>query len=201
MTVDNGWLDTYYGEVGREIGLASSQLHDTTNWSVGITVGALTGIALSGAPYPTRMTLAVAVVALVLVTRFFVRSCLAYANLSKWSKIHRAITAYRFDGAEDKARMEDVIRNAVREYHVKWGSPLPLRRIICANLKLAYLYLFVILGAISAVGFARAQWHDPWTWAVAVGLAASIIYECAIFPFRTYLKHSKVAVRDSSTEE
>jgi len=194
MTIDNDWLDKYYAEVGREIGLASNMLHNTTNWSIGVTMGAVSAIALSGRPYPQTWTLGVVVVGFILVFRFFIRSCLAYANMDKWNHIHRMITKFRFglDG-KSKEKMEQEILDCVMRYHIKWESSRKPSKIVRSNLKLGYIYLFAILGYLVIHGIAQSTWRqDQWpTWFLASALIASLIYEFVIFPSRTYLKYTE----------
>lgn len=187
------WLDIYYTEVGREIGVASSQFHDTTNWSIGITTAAVSAIVLSSQPYPQVWNLGLAVVAFVLLIRFFLRTCLAYAYLTKWSDLHTLITEYRLsDNTEEKQRLKDKIIRSIELYHLKWQSPRPIRSILWSNLKLGYLYMFLILGFLCIWGFIQAKWDHETTWMLFIFWIASIINELVIFPRKTYLYYTPI---------
>jgi len=201
MMINEEWLDKYYAEVGREIGVASSQLHDTTNWSIGITMAAVTAVGLSAKTYPQTATLAVAVVGFTLVVRFFVRSCLAYANLDKWNNIHRQITKYRLADEGKMDQLRKTILWQIEHYHVRWESPRRIRKVIWSNLKLGYLYLFLILGLLCGIGFARSDWSSPATKMLALACLAVIAYEAIIFPRRTYLRHTKSGLGSEHEEK
>lgn len=200
---DDKWLDIYYTEVGREIGVASSQFHDTTNWSIGITTAAVSAIVLSDQPYPQVWTLGLAVVAFVLLIRFFLRTCLAYANLTKWSKLHRLITEYRLsDNTSKKQHLKDKILRSIEFYHIKWQSSEPIHSILWSNLKLGYLYMFLILSFLCVWGFGQAQWDQWTTWMLFIFWSASIIYEVVIFPRKTYLCYTPIeATSDDKSKE
>jgi uncharacterized membrane protein len=191
--IDDKWLDIYYTEVGREIGVASSQLHDTTNWSIGITTAAVSAIALSGQPYPQVWTLGLAVVAFILLIRIFLRTCLAYANLTKWNEIHTLITRYKLaDNSSERQHLKNKILRSIELYHLGWQSPKPIHSILWSNLKLGYLYMFLILGFLCVWGFIQAQWNHWPTWMLLIFWGASIIYEVMIFPRKTYLYYTPI---------
>jgi len=188
MSINNEWLDTYYAEVGREIDVASSQLHDTTNWSIGIAMAAVSTLAISERPYPDVWTFGVVVVGFVLVMRFFIRSCLAYANLDKWSKIHRLITKYRLQtGSADTDSLGRDIEEAIQQYHIEWRSPKPPWALLWSNLKLGYLYLFLVLSCLLVAGVIVGC-CEPVVWVMTAAWIACVIYEVVIFPRRTYFK-------------
>lgn len=131
------WLQAYLAETGREIDNASSQLHETTNWSIGVVVAAVTAVAVSETPFPTRWTLVAVAVAWILTVRFFVRSCIAYSYLSRRNKIHRMIVALRLGDDESKhGALETELRQAIDLYDVQWKSATPLGRLLLSNLKL-----------------------------------------------------------------
>jgi len=192
MSIEDKWLDTYYAEVGREIGVASSQLHQTTNWSIGITMAAVSAIALSKGPYPQPWTMAAVVVAFILVLRFFVRSCLAYVNLDKWNKVHRAITEYRLGLSSDQREAcLSRIEQAISAYHIQWHSPRPIGKLLWSNLKLGYLHLFLILLALLGVGIITAP-CDAVNWILLAAWAVCVVYEVILFPRKTYFKYVKI---------
>lgn len=82
MLDDAEFRKDYTNTINQEISNASSQLHETTNWAVAVTIGAMGGLAIADS-FPSRWTLALLVASLILVIRFFVRSCIAYSYLAR----------------------------------------------------------------------------------------------------------------------
>jgi len=182
------WLEPYLAEVGRELDLGSTQLHETTNWALGVAIAAVTGLAVAGHRFPMPGTLMVVVVADVLLVRFFVRSCLAYANLHKWNRINRLAVRHMTEDNEASTTLQ-VLREAVDRYHLKWESPEPWWKIVKSNLKLAYGQLFAVMGGLTVYGFCLVDW-DARVVGLLVLLVADLVWEALVFPRKTYLKYA-----------
>lgn len=199
MIQDDEWLRAYFAETGREIDNASAQLHETTNWSIGVVIAAVTAIAVSDDPYPTRWTLAAVVVAWVLTLRFFVRSCIAYSYLARRNKIHRKIVEIqRCEDDAKKSVLQEQLKQAIDLYDVQWKSATPLGRLLWSNLKLGYIQLFLFTLALMAFGFINSDWND---WVTRVLLAVPILdtfFEVLIFPGCSYLEFKPI--RSNSSE-
>jgi len=190
MNFSDEWLTNYSAQVGNEIGIASSQLHEITNWSIGIVMAVVTAVALSDKSYPQPWTLGVAVVGFMLVMRFFIRSCLSYVNLDKWNNIQRAIIQYQLsENGPGKERLKESVAKRIEQYHLKWFSPRRIRKLLWSNLKLGYVYLFAITGFLCGLGFGCSDWCKPSTWLLACVLLAAVVYEIIIFPRKTYFKY------------
>lgn len=187
MTDD--WLQAYFAEVGREIDNASTQLHETTNWSIGVVMAAVSAVAVAPGEYPNRWTLAAVAVAWVLTVRFFVRSCIAYSYLARWNKIHRSIVRIKLlSGDGKRAEYEEELKQAIDIYHVQWKSATRLPALVFSNLKLGYLQLFVVNLALLAYGLLKSDCADWVTWTVVVVVLVDLVYEYWSFPSKTYLE-------------
>lgn len=195
------WRQAYLAEVGREIDNASSQLHETTNWSIGVVAAAISAVALATTAYPTRWTLAAVAIAWIFAVRFFVRSCIAYSYLDRWSKIRRAmVRLHLLSRDENKQAYESEFEQAIDLYDVKWKSATPLPSLIWSNLKLGYLQLFGVTLSLLLYGLFNSDSKDWMTWAVVTVVVIDLLYEIAIFPSNTYLQYKRITgPRDATT--
>ncbi len=191
------WTQAYLAETGREIDNASAQLHETTNWSIGVVIAAFSAIALAPDPYPTRWTLAAVGIALILVLRFFVRSCIAYSYLHRWNRIHRAIVRIHvLENNNAHPQYIKQLQESINVYHVQWHSSIRLKSLICANLKLGYLQLFIVVVGLLLYGLCNSDWRDPGPWIIATIVVIDLLYEYCVFPSKTYLKYVALSTAD-----
>lgn len=183
-------LQTYIAECGREIDNASAQLHEITNWSVAISIGSITGIALAPSAFPSRWTLALIAAAFIFLLRFYVRSCISFSYLVKWNRLHRLATlCLQFP---DTHEITNTFDQAVLAYHIRWKSALPMWKIVWSNLKLGFLHLLAVATLALVYGLVETDWSDWFTYAVLVMITAAIAYEIYFFPTRTYLQYVEV---------
>jgi len=140
------FIENYYDQCGREISLAMATMDSNQNWTITIVSAIIVGIILRGFQ-PDIWTWSLLIIGLALTIRYFVRSCLAYANLIRWNKIRNKINdLFLFTETDLKkiGKLKEVIAT-IKKYDVEWLLPLPKRKIISSNLKYGYYYAFISL--------------------------------------------------------
>ena len=190
MLDDAEFRKDYTNTINQEISNASSQLHETTNWAVAVTIGAMGGLAIADS-FPSRWTLALLVASLILVIRFFVRSCIAYSYLARWNSIQKQILRVQAaESGEAEAVAKKRLVDSIKYHHLEWKSAVPLRKLIWSNLKLGYLHLILILSLALLFGLTQADLCDWFVLVLLALLLVDIVFEVHIFPSTTYLAYA-----------
>jgi hypothetical protein len=148
-------------DAGREI----SQAFEVLNSNMSLAAGALAALIavlgagelfggkgaatpVRGVPHLSSVSLIVLSSAFPFLVRFFIRSVIAYQNLIRANSLQKQ--AWRFlTGAQTWA----AYRFFVKLYWENWRSPDTLPRLIWANLKYGFLWIFAIAAAAIAWAF------------------------------------------------
>lgn len=140
MTEDPAWLKEYYQKVNQEKNINLQRKDSFTNWSL---VTLLGFFAIYGQFFlitlPPFIHFAALAFAIILIFRFYLRSCISFADIRRQNVIRRAIEGHWIRGKPSLQRIETLIQVFDHEC---W-SPDPLRRVLWAQLKAGYLVLFL----------------------------------------------------------
>jgi hypothetical protein len=161
--MEKSWLEKFYTECGREVALAYNVLNYTNNW--GVTLGAAVlatgfmsavkveqgGITIL---YPTTTHWFFVILSWIIMVRFFLRSALALVNMYRWNDLIFASSKVLSLSEEDPRRslFERNLEKKIDAYFYKWKSPKKKSFIIWHNLKLMYLWFFLIVLGLFAWG-------------------------------------------------
>jgi len=172
MSINRSWIENFYTECGREVSLAYNVLNHTNTWGITLTSAVVLLAFLSSIEtksgvlslhYPTLIHLYIVIICWVIMCRFFVRSCLAYTNMHRWNTLISATSKVLSldDDHPDLPVYQNNFIKKVKAYYYDWNSPIPQWKIIWNNLKLMYLWFFLILFALIIWGFVQID-HDLW---------------------------------------
>lgn len=173
------WIEKFYSECGREVSLAYNVLNYTNNWGVTLATAVIAialistvGIRDSGIVlrYPTTVHWFVVIVAWIIMSRFFVRSCLALTNMYRWNTLIKAAVKV-LSLSENHADLPVFERNfykQVKTYFFEWKSPIPQSKIAWNTLKLMYLPFFITLFVLIVWGFIALD--RTWIWGIAMAI-------------------------------
>ncbi len=163
-----------------ELSLAYNVVNTTNGWAITL-VGALTVAVLTRGTYPTVGAWLTVIGAIILMNRFFVRSCLGYVNLSRWNKLMKATLAAQAATEGDRQRLLGLLNRSVQMYYGDFFSPVPQWNVLRDNLKLAYLWIYLLLFILAAWGFVAINAPFALKCVVGVTLAAATIIEVGWF--------------------
>ncbi len=181
--MERDWIRTFYTECGREVSLAYDVLNQTTNWGVTLTAAVLAASfvdALQPGPsgkleflYPTTVHWFYAIVAWVVMVRFFVRSCIALVNMYRWNTLICAaskVLSLPEESPDARVYSRNLARQ-VKAYFYDWYSPIPRGKAIWNSLKLMYIWFFLILLVLVVWGAVQID-KD---WLFFAGVAAFVV--------------------------
>lgn len=91
MTFDDGWLENFYKECGREVTLAYTTLNQMKNWAIVTAAAAISGLAFGTAAsnFPNVPMFTGTVIVYAFVLRFFIRAIICYVNLIRWNTLQK----------------------------------------------------------------------------------------------------------------
>jgi hypothetical protein len=140
VTDDPEWLEDYYEKVNQEKNVNLQRKDSFTNWAL---VTLLGFFAIYGQFFLTTLPLFIRVgvlaVVIILIFRFYLRSCISFADIRRQNVLRRAIEGYWIRGKPSVKRIEVLIQIFDHEC---W-SPDPLRRVLWTQLKAGFLVLFL----------------------------------------------------------
>lgn len=172
---------------GREVALAYNVLNTTNYWSIALVGGLITAL-LGDAKYPTISEMFVVAVALVFLTRFFVRSCLGLMNMYRWNLLNQAtLDVLGFPKAKEHNSLR--LDAALNLYYYQFRSPVAKSKILWDSLKLAYFWLFAVLLTLFAWGWIKLT-DDRWIWTITGGLVLALGIEGYWFSKTGMFKHA-----------
>jgi len=156
--ISKEWLAEFYNRVTEQYSLSRQSLHNTHQWVITLTFALVTVIlTMSGkeSMYPNEVGLVALLVSVPLMFRFFVRSCLETSIQYKWGFIREAMDKRNYAQMLHSDKYSDIeacLIQGIRAYYFEWKSPKSLRKVIWDNLRLAYLWPFILLIALIAWG-------------------------------------------------
>ena len=140
MTVDSDWLKEYYQKVNQEKNINLQRKDSFTNWAL---VTLLGFFAIYGQFFlttlPSFIRLGVLAVVIILIFRFYLRSCISFADIRRQNVLRRAIEGHFIRGKPSVKRIEALIQ----VFDFECWSPDPLRRVLWAQLKAGFIVLFL----------------------------------------------------------
>lgn len=153
------WLELFYARTDSEFALSRTSLYGTHQWAVTLAVGVVAAALGLGTAYKSvdgELPLMAILVAAPLLVRFYVRSCIDYAVHCRWKEIRNATDRYfrgRPAAGGVKAAARAHLDQVVELYYFQWKSPLTLRTVLWHQLRLTYLWPFILLAGAMAWGF------------------------------------------------
>lgn len=173
------WLEKFYTECGREVALAYNVLNHSNNWGVTLAAAVLATSFMGGVEvkegkltvlYPTAIHWIYAILAWIIMLRFFTRSALGLANMYRWNEMIFASSKVLSlpQGHPSLLIYERNCAKKIDAYYYRWRSPLTRRKLIWHNLKLMYLWFFLIVLALIIWGAIALERN--WLYYVGIGL-------------------------------
>jgi hypothetical protein len=157
---DDQWFHMFYEQVGRELSLARESQRETHTWVLTLTAGLFTAfvtIGKDGFQYPTENLFLGVILVTPLMFRFFVRSCLEYQILHRWTELRNSLDAYFYainDAPEHVEAALHHLQDIIPKYYFRWFASKSFGRMLLDNIKLAYGWPFLILLGLLLWGFA-----------------------------------------------
>jgi hypothetical protein len=198
--LDEKWLGWFYARVTDQFTLSRQSLHSTHQWVITLTLGLVTAVLTLGSQqsqYPNELGFVALLASLPLLFRFFVRSCLECSIQYKWMAIRDALDRfYYLTGADPEVRhrAENYLRETIELHYFNWRSPLSLWTIAWENLRLAYLWPFVLLASLIVWG-GLALCMSPLIGVVAIVVIVYMAYEFISFVTYRGFKRAKPSTR------
>lgn len=150
MTADGDWVKSVFQEANGEVPQAFNQLHTNINWALVLLSAILTGVVVKGAFDLT--TFGLTIFSIILILRFFVRSCLGYVSLIRWNKIKSAVLDYLGSDSNEKPQKLETLKIIHETYSLtNWYSPLPKRKVIFSNAKFFGLWYILPVTLIASM--------------------------------------------------
>jgi hypothetical protein len=148
------WLEWYYERLGEEKNVNLQRKDSYTNWALVTLLGVL---AIYGQLFlialPAFITFAVLAICIILIFRFYLRSCISYADIRRQNLIRRAIERYWMHGKPSLNRVKALIKI----YDHECWAVNPLGRTLRSQLKAGFIVLF--LAPILALGWETINLH------------------------------------------
>ena len=171
------WIEKFYEECGREVSLAYNTFNQTNNWGITLATGIVTLAFITSTKYvddkvvityPNIAHWFVVIIAWVIMTRFFVRSCLALVNMYRWNTLIYAASKMLSlpEDHPDVPVFERNLAKKVKAYFYDWRSPIPLRKLVWECFRLMYIWFFLVLLALIIWGIIAL--HSQTLWIVGV---------------------------------
>ena len=186
---EDQWLGLFYCRVTDQFVLSRQSLHNTHQWVISLALGLMTVVLTLGGQdtrYPNEYGFVAILVSLPLLFRFFVRSCLETSIEYKWMAIRDAQDMYLYCRDNHKTEKDQAAKHlmeTIELYYFQWKSSRLLRKIIWDNLRLAYLWPFILVIGMIIWG-AASLCMTPLVAVVILVVVAYMAYE--IHGFATY---------------
>lgn len=156
MQINRSWVQQLYQECGREVSLAYNVFNHTNSWGITLATGIvavafITAIDTNGSQvtfqYPNIAHWYAIIVAWIIMTRFYVRSCLALMNMYRWNTLIYAASKILSlpEGHASLSVFERNFAKKVKAYFYEWRSPIPRRKLVRECFRLIYIWFFIIL--------------------------------------------------------
>jgi hypothetical protein len=140
VTEDPAWLKEYYQKVNQEKNINLQRKDSFTNWSL---VTLLGFFAIYGQFFlitlPPFIHFGALAIAIILIFRFYLRSCISFADIRRQNVLRRAIEGHWIHGKPSMKRIETLIQI----FDIECWSPSPLRRVLWTQLKAGFIVLFL----------------------------------------------------------
>ena len=201
--MERDWLKSFYKECGREVSLAYDVLNQTNNWAITLIIAVLaTGFIGSirfdnndtlKFVYPTIYHWTFIIVAWVINMRFFVRSALALVNMYRWNTLINSTMKVLSlpENHPSSSIFKDNLSKKIESYYFKWNSPIKTRKLFWENLRLIYLWLFLIIIALFIIGLILLEKNLFYFIGLGFFIAATA-YEVINFLFYRAFKYVEV---------
>ncbi len=180
MKDDDGWLENFYRECGREVTLAYTTLNQMKNWAIVIAGAVISGLAFSGSAqkgeYPNLPMFVGTVIVYIFILRFYVRAILCYTNLLRWNKLQSdCIELKLLKSSRNQHLSDEQIRQRLADdirFHYFELLPTVNRKTqLLSILKLGFYPLFTLALFFLLQG-AIILWSNP----VVKGLAVFAVF-------------------------
>jgi hypothetical protein len=133
-------LKEYYQKVNQEKNINLQRKDSFTNWAL---VTLLGFFAVYGQFFlislPLFIHFGALAIAIILIFRFYLRSCISFADIRRQNVLRRAIEGHWIHGKPSMKRIETLIQI----FDIECWSPSPLRRVLWTQLKAGFIVLFL----------------------------------------------------------
>jgi len=140
VTEDPPWLKEYYQKVNQEKNVNLQRKDSFTNWAL---VTLLGFFAIYGQFFlitlPPFIHFGALAIAIILIFRFYLRSCISFADIRRQNVLRRAIESHWIHGKPSMKRIETLIQ----VFDIECWSPSPLRRVLWTQLKAGFIVIFL----------------------------------------------------------
>lgn len=182
---ENEWLREYYQKAAEDKNVDLQRKDSFTNWALVSVLGLLAVYGQFPDQQPSFVLIAVTALAIALVTRFYVHSCISYANIRKLNTIIIDIEKHWMEGKPSIDEIKKLIRT---HGQLRWSS-VSRWKVARTQMKAGFLLLFIAPIAVLIYemtryvsGLGEVQfWPLPYEWSIIIVLSVYMIYEFAIF--------------------
>jgi hypothetical protein len=204
--MEKQWIESFYKECGREVSLAYNVLNQTNTWGVTLGSAVLTAGLLGAIKvgegniyfnYPNIYQWYFVIVAWIIMLRFFVRSALGLANMYRWNFLIKASTKVLSlpEGHMARPIFLQHLCDAIDAYFYSWKSPIKRAKLFWENLRLMYLWFFLIILVLFIWGLAKLP-KNTFYWLGVAAFMVPLVVETIFFLTWNGLKYHKPDTRE-----
>lgn len=159
-SINKKWLCIFYDRVTDQFALSRQSLHNTHQWAISLALGIVTAVFTIGGkknPFPNELGLLIILLSFPLLLRFFIRSCLECAIQHRFITLRDALDIYFSRDRKKRKLMKPYLIEAINTYYINFKSSRKLGKIAWENLRLAYLWIFILWIGLIVWGGISAQ--------------------------------------------
>jgi len=146
-SINKSWLLLFYDRVTNLFTLSRESMHNTHQWAISLALGIVTAVFTVGGkenPFPNELGLIIILLSFPLLLRFFIRSCLECAIQYRFMKIRDVLDIYFSENRKKRKLMKPYLIEVINTYYLEFQSPRKLWKVVWDNLRLAYLWIFIL---------------------------------------------------------
>jgi len=196
-SIDEKWLNKFYDRVTDLFTLSRESLHNTHQWAISLALGFITVIlTIDGKenPFPNELGLIIILLSFPLLLRFFIRSCLECAIQYRFMDIRNTMDKYFSASSEKRKEIEPLLLEEINFYYFDFKSPRKLLKIIWDNLRLAYLWIFIVWIGLMTWGFISIK-ETKIIVIVLITVITFVIFEILSFLSYKNLKYKQLTTK------
>lgn len=186
------WLPMLYEQVGRELSLARESQRESHTWVITLTAGVLTAFVTLGNTsfsYPTESLFLGVLLITPLLFRFFVRSCLEYQILHRWTTLRNGLDKYFFFKSREPEKANqalEYLKEIIQLYYFDWKAAKTFTRMVWDNIKLAYGWSLIIMLSLLIWGFSEQRITQNIRYALFVFVPWMLVELYLFFSYRGF---------------
>lgn len=185
--VNDQWIKLFYSRIDSNLSTTRQSLHATHQWVLTLSIALITAIfsiPSRNDRFPNYLGLMILIVSFPILLRFFIRSCLEYSIEEKFITLRNEIDYYLiFATKSNDKKLKKRLVSCIQYYYYDWLCPRKLTKIVWHNLKLSYLWIFLLYVGLVIWGIVSVVGDLPM---FIIGGFSAIIVVLEIFMFITY---------------